>query len=66
MRNCKVTDIGRDERAGKGYATIASGLHAGRTVADFVKFKNLSNSTLKHVKRRYDAFIAGRGLPENF
>jgi len=26
----------------------------------------LSKSTAKHIKRRYDAFIAGGGLPEDF
>jgi hypothetical protein len=47
-------------------ATIASGLHAGRTVSEIVKFHNLSKSTVKRVKRRYNAFIAGGGLLEDF
>jgi hypothetical protein len=46
-------------------ASIASGLRVGRTVAEIVKFNNLSKSTLKRVKCNYDAFIAGGGLPED-
>jgi hypothetical protein len=44
----------------------ASGLRAGRTVAEIVKFNNLSKSTVKRVKCHYDPFIAGGGLPEDF
>ncbi len=45
--------------------SITSGLWVGRTVAEIVKFNNLSKSTLKCVKCHYDAFIAGGGLPED-
>jgi hypothetical protein len=50
----------------KNRATIASGFHAGRMVSEIVNFHNLNKSTVKHVKCRYDAFIAGGGLPEDF
>ncbi len=46
--------------------SIASGLHAGRTVAEIVKFNNLSKSTIKRVKSQYDAFITGGDLTEDF
>jgi hypothetical protein len=44
--------------------TIASGLRMA--VVEIVKFHNLSKSIVKRVKRRYGAFIPGRGLPEDF
>jgi hypothetical protein len=50
----------------KNRATIASGLRVGRTVSEIVNFHNLSKSTVKRVKCRFDAFIAGGGLPEDF
>jgi hypothetical protein len=33
---------------------------------EIVNFHCLSKSTVKHVKRQYNAFIAGGGLPEDF
>jgi hypothetical protein len=47
-------------------ATIITGLRAGRTVSEIVRFNNLKKSTVRNVKRRYDDFIAGGGLPEEF
>jgi hypothetical protein len=47
-------------------ATILSGLRAGRTVSEIVSFNNVSKSTVKRLKRCYDKFIAGGGLPEDF
>jgi hypothetical protein len=47
-------------------ATIITGLHAGRTVSEIVRFNNLKKSTVCDVKQRYDDFIAGGGLPEEF
>jgi hypothetical protein len=46
-------------------ATILSGLRAGRTVSEIVSFNNISKSTVKHLKKRYDEFIAGGGLPKS-
>jgi hypothetical protein len=46
--------------------TIVTGLCAGRSVPEIVKFNKLKKSTLRDVKRRYDAFIAAGGLPEDF
>jgi transcription initiation factor TFIIIB Brf1 subunit/transcription initiation factor TFIIB len=42
--------------------TIVTGLRAGRSVPEIVKFNNLKKSTVRDVKRRYDAFIAARRL----
>jgi hypothetical protein len=50
----------------KNRVTIATGLCAGRMVSEIVNFHNLSKSTVKSVKRRYEDFIAGGGLPEDF
>jgi hypothetical protein len=47
-------------------ATIVSGLRAGRSVPEIVKFNNLKKSTVCDVKRGYDDFIAARGLLEDF
>jgi hypothetical protein len=47
-------------------ATIASGLRAGRTVAEIMQFNILRKSTVKCVKHHYDGFIASRGLQEDF
>ncbi len=46
--------------------TIVTGLCAGRSVPEIVKFHKLKKSTLRDVKRCYDAFIAAEGLPEDF
>ncbi len=46
--------------------TIVTGLRAGRSVPEIVKFNNLKKSTVRDVKRCYDAFIAAGGLPEDF
>jgi hypothetical protein len=50
----------------KNHTTIASGLRAGRTVSEIVNLHNLSKSTVKRVKRWYEAFLAGGGVPEDF
>ncbi len=63
--NRQLTVIGRDECAEDSHI-LASGLHAGRTDAENVKFNNLSKSTVKHVKSHYDAFITGGDLTEDF
>ncbi len=47
-------------------ATIISGLHAGRSVKEIVKFPNLKRTTVWDLKSRYDAFVAAGGLPEDF
>jgi hypothetical protein len=47
-------------------ATVISGLRAGRSVKDIVKFHNLKRTTVWDIKRRYDAFIDAGGLPEDF
>jgi hypothetical protein len=46
--------------------TIVTGLRAARSVPEIVKFNNLKKSTVRDVKRCYDAFIAAGGLPEDF
>jgi hypothetical protein len=47
-------------------ATIISGLCRGRTVSEIVAFNNASKSIVKRLKKRYDDFITGGGLPEDF
>ncbi len=47
-------------------ATVITGLRAGRSVADIVKFNNLKRSTVRDVKQRYAAHIAAGGRPEDF
>jgi hypothetical protein len=47
-------------------ATIISGLCTRKTVSEIIEFNNVSKSTVKCLKKRYDKFITGRGLPENF
>ncbi len=37
---------------------IISGLRAGRSVKEIVKFHNLKRTTVWDIKRRYDTFIA--------
>jgi hypothetical protein len=37
-----------------------------KTVSEIIEFINVSKSTVKCLKKRYDKFITGRGLPENF
>ncbi len=47
-------------------ATVITGLRAGRSVAEIVKFNNLKRSTVRDVKQRYAAHIAAGGRPEDF
>jgi hypothetical protein len=50
----------------KVHAIIISGLLAGRSVKEIVKFHNLKRTTVWDIKRHYDTFIASRGLSEDF
>jgi hypothetical protein len=47
-------------------AIIISGLRAGRSVKEIVKFLNLKRTTVWNIKCRYNIFIAAGGLPEDF
>ncbi len=46
-------------------ATIISDLLRGRTVSEIVAFNNASKSIVKRLKKRYNNFITGGGLPED-
>jgi predicted transcriptional regulator len=47
-------------------AAILVGLRAGRSVAEIAEFNKLKRTTVRDVKHRYEAFIAGGGVPEEF
>jgi hypothetical protein len=46
----------------KVHAITISGLLAGRSVKEIVKFHNLKRTIVWDIKRHYDTFIAARGL----